>query len=251
MSYYPYGGLDYYSRAARGLVTGASAVRKFGRNANTGTSFEPVWLHSGGLTLFGAAGSTLTISSSSGNDTSAGTGARTITVVGVDESWAAQTEVITMNGTSNVTSSLIWGWVNSVTVTTIGTIAARANIGTITGITTTGSYPAFIIAAGQGQTQQACYAVEDGKNLEVYRVRLGSEASKPADFQFGLDLDPMNATAPIVSRRYIGNVDGVVGFEAFDLLPPTIVPGGSLLWVESKLGAGTGSVTAAFDAILF
>jgi len=241
----------YFSRAARGEIPGVSVVRKFGRNADVGGSFEPVWLHSGNLSLFGPSGLTVAVSSSKGDDSSSGAGARTITITGVDSSWVAQTEVLTLNGGSTVTTAKTWGWINSVVVATAGN--DRVNVGQITGVTTGSSLPAFIIAAGQGQTQQCIYAIETGKILEVHRVRLSSNASKEANFQFGLDLDPMNFTAPVVSRRYIGNVDGVVGDYPIDLKPPTVIPGPSLLWVEGQLSSGGGSggsLTAAWDGLL-
>ena len=64
-------------QVSRGQVDGHNAFFKFGINGAVGTSVETVWAE-GGTYVYPAAATVMKISSSSADDTSAGTGARTI-----------------------------------------------------------------------------------------------------------------------------------------------------------------------------
>ena len=250
MSYVPNGGPDYRQLVARGLIPGASAIRRFGSADSVGASgWTPVWRSKAGIDQFNSGGELLEIVSSSKNDTSAGTGMRVARVEGVNTSWEAITEDVTMNGTSAVTSSNKYLWVNSCYGVSYG--SSKINAGTISGVAGSSSEDAFEIPAGAGQTQQAVFAIPSGFNLEVYNVRVGSSASKPANFRFGLDSDPANYSAPFIGRRFIGQVTGVELLTSIPLGIPTIIPGGTLLWVEAQLASGTGDVTAAWDGTLY
>ena len=61
-----------------------------------------------------ATSATVDVASDDANDTSAGTGLRTLTLIGLDDSGVAQTETITTSGQTEVTSantySAIHGW---------------------------------------------------------------------------------------------------------------------------------------------
>jgi len=77
-------------------------VYKFGQNAVVGNSMETIW-QQGGLYSYPPSASTMTVSSSNVNDTSAGTGARTVRVREVTDGWIPQEPVnYTMNGTTPV-----------------------------------------------------------------------------------------------------------------------------------------------------
>ena len=87
----------------------------------------------------------LDYSSSSANDAAAGTGARTITVYGLDKDWNPVSETITMNGQTKVVGTQTFRRVFSAYVKTAGT--GRFNAGDIyvvktgTGGTYTGGVP--------------------------------------------------------------------------------------------------------------
>jgi hypothetical protein len=240
--------VPYLSRVARGEISGESVVRKFGRNASVGTSFIPIWLANVAITLFQVAGDTIDIvSDSAADDHTTGTGAWVLRLSGVDENWDSQTEDLDFTDPAKTTTALNWGWINSGAVLQAGT--ARNNVGNITGTTTSTSAAAFKIAAGQGRTQQTVYAVPNGYQLEVHGLRLGGSSTKPVDFEFVSELDPLDRTSP-VGRQVIDNIDGVDTAGVFVLSPPMIVPGGSLFWVEGKVAAGSASASASFDAVL-
>jgi len=70
-------------QVARGQIDAHKALFKFGINGDVGTSVETVWAQ-GGTYVYPAAATVMKISSSSADDASAGTGARSIAIFGLD-----------------------------------------------------------------------------------------------------------------------------------------------------------------------
>jgi hypothetical protein len=95
-------------QVARGQIQGHRNVTVFGFNPDVDTSQVSVWPLAS-LITFPASALQMTVSSTSANDTSAGTGARTIVVQGLDANYNEVSETVTMNGQTAVTmtSSLI------------------------------------------------------------------------------------------------------------------------------------------------
>lgn len=93
---------DLWERAAYGSVPGIELVSITGNNGGPTTTFEALWKESAAYSPLTAAMSTPYCASSDANDTSAGTGARTIRVTGINTSFAKFTETVTMNGTTSV-----------------------------------------------------------------------------------------------------------------------------------------------------
>jgi hypothetical protein len=126
-------------------------IRFWGRNtAIGGGSLED--LNTYGLaidpyTVLGA-GSALDISSSSTADAAAGTGARTVRIVGLDANGAFQSSVVTMNGQTQFTTTTTWTDVWAADVVTTGTGLANAGdiyiIKTGTGGVVTAGVPATV-----------------------------------------------------------------------------------------------------------
>jgi hypothetical protein len=70
-------------QVSRGQIPGHDFVHKFGYNPTIGVTDETIWSQ-GGVYVYPTTASTMYISSSSTADTAAGTGARTVTVSGLD-----------------------------------------------------------------------------------------------------------------------------------------------------------------------
>lgn len=98
------------------------------RDVDTATVPEFVW-PAGGVFTFPTAAATTAVVSSSASDTAAGTGARTITVRGVDANYAEVIETVTLNGTTPVNLSAQLLRVNTLEVASAG--SGRVNAGTI------------------------------------------------------------------------------------------------------------------------
>lgn len=106
-------------QVARGQIQGHRNVTVFGFNADVDTTQVSVWpLPS--LITFPAAALQMTVSSTSANDTSAGTGARTVVVQGLDANYNEVSEIVTMNGQTAVTMTASLLRVNYAYVLTAG-----------------------------------------------------------------------------------------------------------------------------------
>lgn len=167
----PWIALDQFHPDVRpaGSVT-AESILKFGHNGAVGTAaLETVWSQ-GGLYVWPAGATAMTVSSDDANDTSAGTGARTVVVFALD---SANLEIapmtISMNGLTGVSVPTNPRAVNRMIVATAG--STGRNLGNVyigTGTVTAG-VPAtiygVIVASGatvgleENQTQQGFFTV--------------------------------------------------------------------------------------------
>lgn len=148
--------LGQLSPALRSLVV-------IGRNVDVGATEEDVW-EGGGLYSFISAASDLEVLSSSANDTAAGTGARTMRIIGLDSTGAEKTADVTLNGTTPVSAGNFLR-INSGLVLTSG--SNGANVGTVTVRTVSGSTAQLVIGANRGFQSQFIYTVPKGYNAIV------------------------------------------------------------------------------------
>jgi hypothetical protein len=151
-------------QVSRGQIDGHSTVIVFGYNPDVDTSEETVW-PDGGTIPHPTVASVLKISSSSADDASAGTGARTVYIAGVDGDFAVVSETVTLNGQTAVNTTNSYLYVNSFYVVTVGSGGANAgNINAGTGTVTSG-VPAVlydIIATGYNNRTTGHYCVPAG-----------------------------------------------------------------------------------------
>lgn len=151
-------------QVSRGQIQGHSPVIVFGYNPDVDTTQESVW-PDGGTVPHPTVASVLKISSSDANDTSAGTGARTVFIEGVDGDYAVVSETVTLNGQTAVNTTNSYLYVNSFYVVTAGSGGENAgNINAGTGVVTAG-VPAVlydIIAAGFNSRTTGHYCVPAG-----------------------------------------------------------------------------------------
>lgn len=175
--------LNYFIEQAQGRYAGESVVRKFGRNSDIDTgATETIWAN-GGTYTFPAAAQTLDVVSSSGNDTSAGTGARTIELFGLDGSYDEVSETVTLNGTSAVTTSNTYLRFNRGIVRTAG--SGGQNAGTITIDQTTSGTVVAGISPGINQTQLGVYTVPNNTTAYMMGVNVGAMKGSSS----GVDVD--------------------------------------------------------------
>lgn len=160
---------DFALQVARGQIPGHRNVTVFGFSPDVDTTQVSVWpLPS--LIAFPAAALQMTVSSSSANDTSAGTGARTIVVQGLDANYNEVTETVTMNGQTAVTMTNALLRVNYVYVATAGSgNSADGDIYVGTGTVTAG-VPATVydvIKFDYNNTTTGSYTVPAGYTAYV------------------------------------------------------------------------------------
>ena len=149
---------ENFLNIARGKIPNASHINKFGYNESVGTSFELIT--DLGTNVLPSSAGIVTLVSADTNDTSAGTGARTVEVQGLDENYLPLTETLTMNGNTNVVGSSSFLRVFRMRVVTAGT--GEINAGNITA--SIGGSNVAQILADKGQTLMAVYTIPAGKS---------------------------------------------------------------------------------------
>lgn len=170
---------NVWDLAAYGAVPGISFFNLIGTNGAITTTFEPVWPESAAYTFLTAAMSSPYIASSDANDTAAGTGARTVTIWGVDASFAVKTETLSLDGQTSVSLVNSYMSINRMEVITAGSGGANAGIIRVgTGANTAG-VPAVThghIAIGFNKSQSAIYTVPASKSLLMKNLTFSSKS---------------------------------------------------------------------------
>jgi hypothetical protein len=151
-------------QVARNQIQGHRSVVVFGFNGDVDTTQVSVWPLAS-LIPFPAAALQMTVSSTSTDDASAGTGAQTVVVQGLDADYNEVTEIVTLNGQTAVTMTASLLRVNYAYVATAGSgNSAAGDIYIGTGVVTTG-VPATvydIIKFDYNDTTTGSYTVPAG-----------------------------------------------------------------------------------------
>jgi hypothetical protein len=161
-----------------------------------GNTLETIWAE-GGLYSYLTAATVLKVSSSSVNDTSAGTGARTVELSGLDADYNEISELVTLNGQTPVNTTKLFLRINRMVVRSAG--SGGVNAGVIyagTGTVTTG-VPANVYASvngvtGANQSLMALWTVPAGYTayLLQYDVSNGTSSQTPAVCKLILSVRP-------------------------------------------------------------
>lgn len=151
-------------QVARGQIAYHRAVTVFGYNPDVDQAEESVWPDGGVIPFLGSA-TVMKVSSTSANDAAAGTGARTVLVEGLDGAYREITEIVTLNGQTEVLTTKSFLRIQRMTVLTAGNGLANAGIINIgTGVVTAGT-PAVLydlIETGFNATTTARFTVPAG-----------------------------------------------------------------------------------------
>ena len=167
---------NYNLEVAKGNIPGTTNFEQFGRNSDidTGSDPEDIWNGSGDYTGFPTGSAeTLEVRSNNGNDTSAGTGARTLTVYNLLDSTGAELDPVTvsLNGTSWVSlgPQAYYRGGTRIKVLTAGSDGENRGKITLRHTTTTSNIFA-VMPEGMNQTAIAAYTVPLGKTLYIQRI---------------------------------------------------------------------------------
>jgi hypothetical protein len=125
-------------QVSRGQITGHRSVTVFGYNPDVDQTRVTVWPHTGIIPL-PAAALQMKVSSSSADDTAAGTGARTVYVAGLDANHNEIEEIVTLNGQTAVLTTQSFLHINNAYVATAGSgLSAAGDIYFGDGVVTAG-----------------------------------------------------------------------------------------------------------------
>lgn len=243
-----------------GLFSPYTVVHKFGRNPAVGTSFVPVSL--GGIyrTPQSTSATQVRVKAGNTNDSAAGSGARKVTIQGINASGDQVSEELTTNGTSAGTpSTTSFMRIYRAFVSESGTYATQS----------VGSHSADIViedSAGtedwvtlstgsgfpEGQSQVAAYTVPNGYSAFISSIFISIENSKPTDVIFFKRGGILETTPPYEGMRAQIQFGGVTDETLY--LPKTPVgpyPAGTDLGFLAKVSSGAdSSVSINFEIIL-
>lgn len=163
---------DYYLEVSRGNIAGHERKNKAGHNNDVDTLTDPedMW-DAGGTWVAPTAARVHSIVSTSILDTSAGTGARTVTIQGLNGSYVYTTETVSLNGTvpGNTVNSYVI--IDYMFVATAGSLATAQGV-----ITATAAVDLTVTAqinVGDNQTHMAIYQIPASTKGYLNRVAFG------------------------------------------------------------------------------
>jgi len=241
---------DFHAEVALGLRQGAQTWNKFGHNddIDTGTEIIASW---GGTYQFITSGETIDIVSTSTADDDGGTGVNSIVVYGVDENWDEQTEVVTMNGTTTVTTSSQWIGINRVAVFLSG--SGQTNAGDINVTATTSGYQMAQMPLGDGVTQQMIFFTPQNHVFLAEWLHFNaiktSGGGNPEIIIKGFVYSAVNNTKQEVYR---GKMD-TQRTNDLDVSPPVPFPISekSIFWCEATTNTSNTQVSGRFSGELY
>jgi hypothetical protein len=246
---------EFLIQVAAGDIAGHSIVHKFGE-ASVGTTLQPVT--ESGFYRTPTTATALEFVSSDANDTSAGTGAREVTVVGLDASWNEVSQTVTTNGTSAVALSTnlirLYRWF----VSSSGTYAdasTGSHAGTMT-IRESGGGATWstigLAPFAEGQSEIACYTIPAGKTGYILTLDVVADSNKRVDAVFFQRPNADDVSAPYSGTLRVVNkflqVQGEVSLRPQAPIGPFVGP--CDIGFMAEVTSGTGDIEADFELIL-
>ncbi len=246
-----YGSTDFLIEVQKGNVPKHSIVHKFGRNDAVPNN---TWQHVNLLqtaTWQLQAATLVRVKAGNVNDATGGSGAREITIVGLDNAFAPATEAVATAGTSaSSNTSTSFCRINRAYVSASGTYAT-ANTADVIIENSAGSLDLIQIEATEGQSQFGAYTIPLGKTGYLLSAILNADGGKAADFRMFTMNDIDDISAPMSSPRIKLNFDGILGHQAF--MPRSPHPGHpakSDIWWEARGGGAQTEVSVDFEILL-
>ncbi len=231
---------DEFFAISRGRVIGHQRFSVLGFSSLINSVESTVWPLGGNAVILGTA-QTLDLHSTDANDTSAGTGAQSVVVRGVDGAGDFLAEEVVLDGLSDVSTVGEFQCVNRMTVFTAG--SNKTNIGDI--ICDDGVNNRHVISALDGISHCGWYLIPNGKFLSI----VTQENSTNLDFDLfsnirvELDTQVQLKLPPTIFKR-----DGKTLSQTL-VAPTSLAPPGLLLEIRASVFATTGSYSTTLAVI--
>ena len=180
---------NYLIEVGLGNVPGTFATTVASRNPAVGSvNVEDIW-DPGGVLVYATAGEQWEIVSTSANDTAAGTGARTITILYLDDQYVKQFEIITLNGTTPVltTATDMFRFRRLITATAG---SAAENDGDITLRVASGGNTRAKMLTGNNTTMSVHYTVPAGVTAFITATTLEINKGEDVVLSFKITFGP-------------------------------------------------------------
>lgn len=240
--------IDYHYEVALGRRQGATTWNKFGYNADVDVGTETVWAYGGTFVPMTGA-STLSIVSNHTGDSFLGSGAKSVILQGVDANYQAVNEVLSLSGTSPVTTANLYRGVNRMSVYLAG--ASQNNMGDITATAVTGSTVQAYMPVGQGVTQQLIFFTQaDHQVLADWLVlnaeKISGGTTPKVTFKGWVYSAVSNGKYEVFRQIVDTNVD-----DHIELRPsqPFVIGEKSIFYIEATTNVNDTSVQGRFSLI--
>ena len=241
---------DYKTEVALGLRQGHTLWNKFGYNDDVDTASAEVVGEFGGTFTYLTAASTLTIVSDNAADDDGSTGATGIVIYGIDGDRKSQTEVVTMDGTTNVVTVSTWLGINRISIYSAG--SGETNAGTITVTATTGGSTQATMPAGEGTSQQAIFFTQaDHQGLfewmTMNAVKISGGGGSPVVTVRGYVYSAISGAKYEVFRTSLDT--GVQNSTHYDPPLPFVIGEQSVFWMEASTDTNNTAVRIRMSLI--
>jgi hypothetical protein len=217
---------------ARGLASGCRSFNKFGRNTSVGSSFVPV--SRSGHYRTPQAGSATTLRLKAGgnaNDTASGSGARQITLVGLDATGDVITETLATAGASaSAATTKSFMRLTEAYVSKSGTYASQSagsQAGNITIENGSGGTDWALIAdgtLGKGQAEIGSYTTPLNRSAAVSNITISSDSDKKTNLVMFRRDNILETAAPYSPMTMIMEFPQNAGINEIILDPPLFFP---------------------------
>ena len=209
----------------------AQQVQLFGFNRTIETAYETVWNDGGGLYTFPTEALTMSCVSSSASDT------MSILIQGLDANYAAIDDVVTLTGTTPVSTTTQFYRINTVV------ILSGNNVGNIS-VTNGGTTYAYVEAA-HGSEQAIIYTTPARHSLYIFTAQFTSGTVNPNKY----------LTSRGVQRSSTGRIlrfweSTFQQDVTFDIAVPFRVPPKTDFTIEAKSSSGTNELSIYLGAVL-
>lgn len=166
---------DYLLAMAEGDISGHTLFAKYGRVYGVNNALVDVWAGEGGTAsvyVFPASAIQFHVVSTSANDDEGNTGIEKIMIVGLDANYAVISEEVTLNGTSNVTTTNSFFRINSCYATQVGSNGSAVGNITIKNTADTVTYSS--IGIGLTSCRTLVYTVPASTTLYLTSIVVAS-----------------------------------------------------------------------------
>ena len=245
---------EFYYDVSSGHYDNLSSISKFGATL-LDTTIRPLTLSTHYRTPTSAV--QLQVVSDDAQDSSTGTGARKVTIIGLNASWEEVVQEVTMNGLTPVQIPIpltrVYRWYVSESGTyateTTGSHAGQLLIEETTGgadwtILTVTPYPV-------GQSQISVYTIPKGKKGYLLSKTIFVDSTKSADIYFFKRDNVNDTTVPFSPMRLVEREVGVSGGYGLVLEEPTFLCEGPCdVGFMGLISVGTASASAEFELLL-
>lgn len=174
----------FWLEVQSGRISNLNGFKAIGKNLTINTSGSEDIINAGGTYIFPTIARTLSIVSTSANDTALGTGARAVQIDGLNGTKDKQLRTIALNGLTPVVTVDSFSRVNDFRILDSG--SSETNEGVISCISTTDLFLLANIQIGEGRSTYALHTVPNNTNgyltswwAEIFRAT-GSSSTKEA-----------------------------------------------------------------------